>query len=199
VSKTTLFDTAKSEMQTIMKNHRYLIFIISIVLFLSSTCFSQNKEPIYYEFSKKFVFTSSVLQPDFPARFREIKIVTTESGSRPSFYVTIENTSNKPIKSFYVVFRLFHSVQKWDKFGFNLGFGAQYVKNIPLIAAKESYSNYEINPTPIPISMEEKIFANPKEVNANWFTGIVCIGIIKEVEFMDGTKIEADKSVFDDF
>lgn len=180
-----------------MKKHCYLILIILIILLLSSLCFSQGKEPIYYEISKKFVFTSAVLQPEFPVHFKEIKIVTQEEAITPKIYWTIENDSDKPVKSYSVAFRILHSVQEWRSFGPVLGFGERYNKDIPLILPKQSYKNDMITPKPIPSSMEEKIFAKPKE-NA-WFTGIVCIGIIKEVEFMDGTKIEAVKSLFDDF
>lgn len=164
---------------------------------LSSKSFSQEKEPIYYEFSKKFVLTSSVLQPEFPVYFREIKIVTREDEINPKIYWTIVNNSDKPIKGYSVAFRILHTVQEWRNFGPILGFSEKSNKAIPLILPKKSYTNEIITPKPIPLSMEEKIFAKPKE--DAWFTGIVCIGIIKEVEFMNGTKIQADKPLFDDF
>jgi hypothetical protein len=181
-----------------MKNYCYFILIISGVLFLSSTlCFSQDEKADYYEFSNKFVFTSTVLQPEFPVKFREIRIVMRDEATKPRVYWTIENKSDKPIRGYAVAFRVFHSIQGWISFGPIVGLGERHVGDIPLILPGKSYTNASITPKPMPLSMEQKIFANPKE--DAWFRGIVCIGIIKEVEFMDGTKIQADKPLFDDF
>ncbi|MBX7173676.1 MAG: hypothetical protein K1X72_22090 [Pyrinomonadaceae bacterium] len=182
-----------------MKKYFYLNLIVLLGFFLSSKSLGQSKEPVYYEFSKKYVFTSAVIQSEFPVHFREIKIVTREESITPKIYWTIENNSDKPVKSYSVAFRIFHSVQEWKSFGPVLGFSETYNKDIPLILPKKSYTNDIITPKPIPSSMEEKIFSKSKSKEDAWFTGIVCIGIIKEVEFMDGTKIEADKTLFDDF
>lgn len=182
-----------------MKKYFYLNLIVLVGFLLSSKSLGQSKEPIYYEFSKKNVFTSAVLQSEFPVQFRQIKIVIHDKSIIPKIYWTIENNSNKSVKSYSVAFRIFHSVREWRSFGPVLGFSEKYNKNIPLILPKKSYTNDIISPKPLPSSMEEKIFSKSKSKEDAWFTGIVCIGMIKEVEFMDGTKIEADKTLFDDF
>lgn len=151
-----------------------------------------------YYLPKTHYLAFAAFQPDSPVQLERMGIIVEADAKVPFIDWDVRNNSSKPVKRIVVAFRLRTNIERWEgatngvtiyEFGPNVS--NSLIEPYSTLRKNPKEPNYRVN------SALAALFSNLRENEDKKLVHL--FGIIKRVEFADGSVFEEKDEVFEQF